>query len=197
MIAEAEKAAAALEIAAKNSPLAQASLVETRMLIAEAIRSIESIKQEDLFSDRYDSNFQASSKLVPHFEEDISAEIESPSHVDPRKVNGDQSSWSSDIEAQDVELDVFRDYDESLLTIEGKYLKTSSDFPPIVLNSMMKHSDFIKQLAVDPKPNGINGSAQKLPNGLKFQSENAAPPKQVTVAKKYICGRLVEVAEEN
>lgn len=195
MIVEAEKAAAALEIAAKNSPLAQASLVETRMLIAEAIQSIESIKQGDLVSNQYDSNFQAPSKLVPHFEEDISAEIKSPSHVDPRKVNGDQSTWSSDIEARDVELDVFRDYDEGLLKIGGKYLKTSSDFPQ--LNSMMKHSNFIKQLADDPKPNGINGSAQKLPNGLKFQSENAAPPNQVTVTKKYICGRLVEVVEEN
>ncbi|CAA2982479.1 Hypothetical predicted protein [Olea europaea subsp. europaea] len=195
LIAEAEKAAAALEITAKNSPLARASLVETRMLIAEAIQSIESIRQGDLVSNQYDSNFQAPSKLVPHFEEDISAEIKSPSHVDPRKVNGDQSSWSSDIEARDVELDVFQDYDKDLLKIGGKYLKLSSDFPQ--LNSMMKHSNFIKQIADDPKPNGINGLAQKLPNGLKFQSENAAPPKQVTITKKYICGRLVEVAEEN
>ncbi|CAI9766053.1 unnamed protein product [Fraxinus pennsylvanica] len=205
LIAEAEKAAAALEIAAKSSPLAQASLVETRMLIAEAIQSIESIKQGDLVSDQYDSNFQASSKLVPHFEEDISAEIVSPNLFDPRKVNGDQSSWSSDIEAGDVELDVLRDllngnasmsYDKGLLKIGGKHLKTSSDFPPIELNSMTKHSNFIKQLADDPKPIEIDGLAQKLPNGLKFQSENAAPPKQVTVTKKYIGGRLVEVAEE-
>ncbi|KAL2555056.1 hypothetical protein Fot_08675 [Forsythia ovata] len=205
LIAEAEKAATALEIAAKNSPLAQASLVETRMLIAEAIQSIESIEKGDLVSDQYDSNFQASSKLAPHIEEDISAEIGSPSHVDPRKVNGDQSSWSSDIEAVDVELDVSPDFlngntsmyfHNSLLKIGRKYQKAPNGFPPVELNSTTEHSNFTKQLA-NPKPIDIKGSAQKLPNGLKFQSENAALPKQVTVTKKYICGRLVEVAEEN
>ncbi|TYH71020.1 hypothetical protein ES332_D05G155900v1 [Gossypium tomentosum] len=44
LIAEAEKAAKALEIAAMKSPVAQASLIETRKLIAEAIQSIESIE---------------------------------------------------------------------------------------------------------------------------------------------------------
>ncbi|WOL15143.1 hypothetical protein Cni_G23924 [Canna indica] len=44
LIAEAEKAADALEMAALKSPLAQASLLETRKLIAEATRSIESIE---------------------------------------------------------------------------------------------------------------------------------------------------------
>ncbi|CAI9779926.1 unnamed protein product [Fraxinus pennsylvanica] len=109
LIAEAKKAEAALEIAANNSLLAQASLVETRMLIAQAIQSIESIKEGDLVSDQYDSNFQASSKLVPHVEVDTITEIGSPSHVDPRKENGDQSSWSSDTEAEDVGMHVFSD----------------------------------------------------------------------------------------
>ncbi|KAL6134794.1 hypothetical protein ACLB2K_067022 [Fragaria x ananassa] len=43
LIAEAEKAAMALEASATKSPVARASLIETRRLIAEAIRSIESI----------------------------------------------------------------------------------------------------------------------------------------------------------
>ncbi|KAL6140586.1 hypothetical protein ACLB2K_058885 [Fragaria x ananassa] len=43
LIAEAEKAAMALEASATKSPVARASLIETRQLIAEAIRSIESI----------------------------------------------------------------------------------------------------------------------------------------------------------
>ncbi|XP_058753406.1 uncharacterized protein LOC131626598 isoform X2 [Vicia villosa] len=50
LIAEAEKAAKALEVAAEKSPIAQASLLETRKLIAEAIQSLESIdtqKTED------------------------------------------------------------------------------------------------------------------------------------------------------
>lgn len=44
LIAEAEKAAKTLEVAATRSPIARASLVETKKLIAEAIQSIESIK---------------------------------------------------------------------------------------------------------------------------------------------------------
>lgn len=43
LIAEAEKAAKALEVAAEKSPIAQASLLETRKLIAEAIQSLETI----------------------------------------------------------------------------------------------------------------------------------------------------------
>uniref|UniRef100_A0A0R0KQ97 Nuclease associated modular domain-containing protein n=1 Tax=Glycine max TaxID=3847 RepID=A0A0R0KQ97_SOYBN len=43
LIAEAEKAAKALEVAATKSPIAQFSLIETRKLIAEAIQSLESI----------------------------------------------------------------------------------------------------------------------------------------------------------
>ena len=43
LIAEAEKAAKALEVAAAKSPIAQSSLTETRKLIAEAIQSLESI----------------------------------------------------------------------------------------------------------------------------------------------------------
>ncbi|KAL6576914.1 hypothetical protein OROMI_011190 [Orobanche minor] len=43
LIAEAEKAAMALEASATKSPVARASLIKTRQLIAEAIRSIESI----------------------------------------------------------------------------------------------------------------------------------------------------------
>lgn len=43
LIAEAEKAAKALEVAAATSPIARSSLIETRKLIAEAIESLESI----------------------------------------------------------------------------------------------------------------------------------------------------------
>ncbi|XP_038974761.1 uncharacterized protein LOC103697567 isoform X2 [Phoenix dactylifera] len=48
LIAEAEKAAKALEMAALRSPLAQASLMETRKLIAEATRSMEKIENGQL-----------------------------------------------------------------------------------------------------------------------------------------------------
>ncbi|KAL8055989.1 hypothetical protein ABFX02_04G090700 [Erythranthe guttata] len=47
MIAEAEKAAEALEIASKNSPSVHASLIESRLLIAEAIQFMNSIENDD------------------------------------------------------------------------------------------------------------------------------------------------------
>ncbi|KAG0448310.1 hypothetical protein HPP92_027909 [Vanilla planifolia] len=50
LIAEAEKAAKALELAASKSPLAKASLLETRKLIAEATLTIESIEGGEVMS---------------------------------------------------------------------------------------------------------------------------------------------------
>ncbi|EYU45920.1 hypothetical protein ABFS82_04G089900 [Erythranthe guttata] len=47
MIAEAEKATEALEIASKNSPSVHASLIESRLLIAEAIQFMKSIENDD------------------------------------------------------------------------------------------------------------------------------------------------------
>lgn len=47
LIGEAQRAAEALEEAAAKSPVAEASLIETRKLIAEAIRYIESIEMGD------------------------------------------------------------------------------------------------------------------------------------------------------
>lgn len=88
LIAEAEKAANALEAAAKKSPLAQASLIETRRLIAEAIQSISSIDegQEDSRNDA--SISLASPKSVSCTELEMSAELDDPNQTVERKVNG-------------------------------------------------------------------------------------------------------------
>ncbi|KAJ1686384.1 hypothetical protein LUZ63_017774 [Rhynchospora breviuscula] len=51
LIAEAEKAAKALEVAALENPLAQASLVEARNLIAKATKMLDSIEQGPLLAD--------------------------------------------------------------------------------------------------------------------------------------------------
>lgn len=69
LIAEAERAAEALEVAALKSPLAKASLLETRRLIAEATLSIQSIESGHLMSQGtpvepyFDSDFDGSRKL--------------------------------------------------------------------------------------------------------------------------------------
>lgn len=63
LIAEAERAAKALEVAALKSPLAKASLSETRKLIAEANLSLKSIESRQSMSQEsvVDSYFNSTS----------------------------------------------------------------------------------------------------------------------------------------
>lgn len=67
LIAEAEKAAKALELAALKSPAAQALLLETKKLIAEATRSIEKIENGRLTSQDVDDTSLSSSGPINHF----------------------------------------------------------------------------------------------------------------------------------
>ncbi|XP_050380824.1 uncharacterized protein LOC126798045 [Argentina anserina] len=64
LIAEAEKAAMALEASATRSPVARASLIETRQLIAEAIRSIESIDTMQSFTRENEESSVASDEMI-------------------------------------------------------------------------------------------------------------------------------------
>ncbi|CAN4085098.1 unnamed protein product [Withania somnifera] len=85
LIAEAEKAAAALKIAAQYSPVAQASLIETRKLISEAIHSIESIEKEVAVTDGNLS--PPSTELVSHT--GAEGDLEFGALADPgERING-------------------------------------------------------------------------------------------------------------
>ncbi|XP_057548547.1 uncharacterized protein LOC130826934 isoform X2 [Amaranthus tricolor] len=86
LIAKARKAAKALEIAALKSPVAQASLVEARNLIAEATRSIESIVNEKVAS----GENLTLGKII-HAEKDENSsviELDAVSHAFLKRVNG-------------------------------------------------------------------------------------------------------------
>lgn len=75
LIAEAEKAAEALEIAAIKSPIARASLIETRKLIAEAIQSIESIEGAEVISNEIGKHLSVhSAKLTTEIDKEIGSE---------------------------------------------------------------------------------------------------------------------------
>lgn len=88
LIAEAEKAAKALEVAALKSPLARASLIETRKLIAEATRSIESIESGQLAShDNGDEASFTSDTSVNHFQSSHKA-LNSRTVLDDRSTDG-------------------------------------------------------------------------------------------------------------
>ncbi|KAM5579710.1 hypothetical protein ABKV19_009472 [Rosa sericea] len=64
LIAEAEKAAMAFEASATNSPVARASLIEMLSLIAEAIRSIESIDTMQISSHENEEPSVASNEVI-------------------------------------------------------------------------------------------------------------------------------------
>lgn len=204
MIAEAEKAAKALEIAAKTSPLAHASLMESRMLIAEAHKLIESIEIKDAAASIEDQKGNDLSEPVPNLENKTYADEQTLELTKPAKLNG-VHNISADLEEMDsFSFDEFIFADFINGTGSSPYpLETEETGPngfiSSVLDSMMNRSDLTKN-HVDhkPNPNGISVHTQNpADNGLELRSENAeAAKKEANVIKKWVCGRLVEVKEE-
>lgn len=90
MIAEAEKAAKALEATEMKSPFAQASLMESRKLIAEAIQSLQSIDTKGITA----SNVPSVALAMANEENDTEFEVLSQSHMLP--INGKKMLSSSD-----------------------------------------------------------------------------------------------------
>uniref|UniRef100_A0A5B7ADN6 Nuclease associated modular domain-containing protein n=1 Tax=Davidia involucrata TaxID=16924 RepID=A0A5B7ADN6_DAVIN len=214
LIAEAEKAAKALEVAAMSSPLAQASLIETRKLIAEAIQSIESIGtgQAGSYQNGRHPSF-ASNGLVNHVEKEKDAGIEGLSQTHQREINSIQALESSDgIKDSNFGKFNFQDLlngkDEQLLTrssdhglLNGKervYQIGVSDYgsTPSGLDRMIKQPSFTKQLGQLELNGNSRHEKKPLPNGAKFQSgKEETPPNSITITKKWVRGKLVEVAE--
>ncbi|XP_047957991.1 uncharacterized protein LOC125203642 [Salvia hispanica] len=199
LIAEAEKAAKALEIAAKTSPLAHASLMESRMLIAEAHKLIESIELEDATTSIEEDN-----RETPNLENEAYADEKNMEHIKPVIVNGVHSISDDPEETDSFSFDefIFADF------INGN---SSSPYPlemeengpngsvSSVLDSMMNSSDSTKN-RVDHKPNP-NGSSihtqTSVMKGPELRHENVeAEKKGANVVKKWVRGRLVEVEEE-
>ncbi|KAL0424922.1 UNVERIFIED_CONTAM: hypothetical protein Sradi_1027000 [Sesamum radiatum] len=170
LIAEAEKASKALELAAQTSPHVQKSLIESRMLIAEALQFIESIENEDPISFENDNGLsENSTEPVPHVEEDI----------DTNLVNGNSPSSShNDLHATEQKFDEMR----------------SNSFLSLELNQTVNCSKFSTNLA-DPELNpnrGTEHTEKPLVDGLEIQVKNV----EAKITKKWVRGRLVEVVEQ-
>lgn len=196
LIAEAEKAAKALEVAATRSPLAHASLMETKKLIAEAIQSIESIEAGQI-SSHENSRDPSFSSAVPvnHVEKEMDAGIEGLNQADQRKVNGTKTLVSSKNDNEDFDFGKFTWQD--LLNGDMELLSTSSSgygLSPLDLDSLIGSTKPLDQL-----PNlNVEREDNPLPNGIKLKPrKEAAPANSVTTTKKWVRGRLVEVAEED
>lgn len=192
LIAEAERAAKALEVAAMKSPIARASLAETRKLIAEAIQSIESIETGSMPS--ADNGSYPSAALpdpINHIEEETATV--SGNRQNRRKVNGSQvKTW----ENSDGDFD-FRGFGlPDVLDEEGELDPIDLDFVPLDLEARMDHSGERHDM---PEPNGLaEGESRTSPNGTKTNvqsmgSESCSKP--IAATKKWVRGRLVEVAD--
>ncbi|XP_075520364.1 uncharacterized protein LOC142553764 isoform X2 [Primulina tabacum] len=193
LIAEAEKAATALEIAAKSSTLAQASLLESRKLISEAISFIKLMEDED------------------QVHCDLSESITEP--VLQQRHTNTQILSSSDGDSDDLSFHTYALSDTvnenatnscygDLVKTGEKSCQTSSDgfLPQKSINNA--HCTNATMNLADPKrtPNGIASHEKiSLLNGVEknIQSGKAeGPQKQVNKTKIWMCGRLVEVEVE-
>ncbi|XVF27159.1 hypothetical protein REPUB_Repub14bG0082600 [Reevesia pubescens] len=199
LIAEAEKAAKALEVAALKSPVARASLIETRKLIAEAIQSIESIEGGQVTSDENGGYISVDSvEPVIQVEKIMQSENSGLNQADQKEVNGNQFLSLSKNEDFNFPNFMFPrivncDRDEELTS------PSSNNYSLSTLNfeSLIKKSDSSKQLNQLETNGIIKHEKNPLPNGTKVQlKDNDLPSKAVAITKKWVRGKLVEVTEE-
>lgn len=190
MIAEAEKAAKALEVAATRSPIARASLLETRKLIAEALQSIECIDIEQMASQQTEEQNAAASYIhevgTPNDEEDSLAGKEDQRRAAQTMAKGTQLLLPCSTE--DVAFD-FGKFSVQDLEVAASSNGYGASYPP-------------RLSSLGNQPNG-NGNGNKAPDDHKpclngtnlHQLEEKADTQVIAVKKKWVRGRLVEVAE--
>lgn len=206
MIAEAEKAAEALEIAAQKSPLAHASLIETRKLISEAIQSIESIEKEVAFTDGNLS--PPSTELVSHTADEIGALDDAGERINGWHAVMPLESGINDLEnGQHALQGLLNGKSSALLSSSGEYgllgdrdevyQLISSDISPEKGANITQPSTSTQKLDGDEANESPGDEKKPLPNGLISESKIEEAPSQppTTTTKKWVRGKLVEVGE--
>ncbi|XP_022980573.1 uncharacterized protein LOC111479903 [Cucurbita maxima] len=170
MIAEAEKAAKALEVAATRSPIARASLLETRKLIAEALQSIECIDIEQMASQQTEEQNAAAS----YSQEDQRREAQT-------MAKGTQLFPCS---IEDAGFDF------------GKFSVQDLEVSASTNGNGASYTPRLSSLANQPNGNKASEDHKAWLNGTNLQQLEEKAVTQVSAArKKWVCGRLVEVAE--
>lgn len=209
LIAEAEKAAKALEIAATKSPVARASLIESRELIAEAIRYIESIDIGDVYSVEHGAEHSLIPTEPTSVDDLTETKIESLEEVDQRKSNRAHIFLPNGDDIHNFKstgkpshpllngkgaafLSNLSDYDSP-----GRKDKLgvtfSSNKAPLAADSGLKKLDTTEEVGSDRKRSEVEEDEQKpWPNGFTSQP----PAKPTAVSKKWFRGRFIEAAEE-
>lgn len=191
MIAEAEKAAKVLEVAATKSPIALASLIETRKLIAEAIQSLESINTQQI-TESNDSSMASSET-----DEEIGAAFEVPNRSDIGQVNGHKTLSANDYKFSD---DFHGVSSQNLLNGDPMklHLTTPNGFAssPLGFDSRTSESSSTNEPTEALQDQGIKHKADFPPTVEEQSLKDDRPSRSRTVTKKWVRGRLVEVEEE-
>ncbi|CAN8288070.1 unnamed protein product [Cochlearia groenlandica] len=184
LISEAEKAAKVLEIAAMKNPVARASLLESKKLIAEATLLIESIEIRQLASDEEDVTYPFDQTLLKL---DSDSETEDTNNQErPREINGTHTYTreSLHLNLRHSDLPTFDIEDGE--DIELGMINGSRVYPqPTETNGALT-------LIENEDPPPLNGS-KVYGSGAVEEKDESLESRNVT--KKWIRGRLVEVTE--
>ncbi|KAL8138573.1 hypothetical protein V2J09_004574 [Rumex salicifolius] len=212
LITEAEKAAKALEVAATTSPIAQASLIETRKLIAEAVQLIQSIETEQ------STPFENNNILVPFDYGDDTMKEDQINQSHPIALNGIHHVETSkgDVEDFDFVRLSFTDssngreqngkdrsnfFDTSKMPEIGIYNDVGKPSPTEENDPPEKNGLVIKINGTPELAGHINGGSIKINgaaklNGVLLQDTNLKKETTSTAVKKrWVRGRLVEAVE--
>ncbi|KAJ4896763.1 Uncharacterized protein Rs2_23557 [Raphanus sativus] len=171
LISEAEKATNVLEIAAMTSPVAQASLLESKKLIAEATQLIESIEMRQVASDEDGTSPQPCNSLLDESETEVTTDQE-----DLGDVNG---TYTFTINGESVHLNM-KPSDLQTFNITKQPNGTRVHQPT-------ESNGAIKLTESPHLPNGSN-----VYHGMEEKAESL---ESGNVTKKWVRGRLVEVTE--
>ncbi|XP_057439748.1 uncharacterized protein LOC130731462 isoform X2 [Lotus japonicus] len=190
LIAEAEKAAKALEVAATKSSIAQSSLIETRKLIAEAIQTLESIDTQGV------TESNVPSVGLDEISEENGSAFKVLDQSQMAQVNGHSTLSSSDYKFSED----FGEFplEKPVIGDQELHLTNGCASLPYTLISQMNESspsneqreaeqDHCSERKTDPSPTVMG--TQSLEDGTLSRSPTV-------VTRKWVRGRLVEVAEE-
>lgn len=197
LIAEAEKAAKTLEMAAPKSPLAQASLMETRMLIAEARRSIGIIEAGTSTTQEFrDEKTLDSSGQLNHFQS--SSGLPNSKKLDQRPVNGFHHPISTEIRPKDMNLGKF----SSQTAVNG--------WTPLTATQSTESIDVGLTLDAKSVAKGVeNSDSSFISRSMKYEKDpskgdSEAPGVETSLPsstfpvkskKRWFRGRLIEVED--
>ncbi|GAU13732.1 hypothetical protein TSUD_348360 [Trifolium subterraneum] len=189
LIAEAEKAAKALEVAAVKSPIAQSSLTETRKLIAEAIHSLESIDTQKM------DDCSVPSVSLSEVNKENESAFEVRHHLQMAQVNGHTTLSSTDYKFSEDFGDLSPE--RPVNGVPELHLTNGCASLSFSLNVQINQYSPSNQQSETEQDEISEDETDHSPTVVGCQSlEDETLSRSSIATKKWVRGRLVEVSEE-